>query len=107
MCDLPRSQAASHTLALPSCQTAARAQDDSAAKARAAVKAFCASPAFKKLSCAYNGVMGADEDAATTADISPFSGTMWAILPKPSELPKAINARDRWVLWGAGGWGHA
>ncbi|KIZ00532.1 hypothetical protein MNEG_7428 [Monoraphidium neglectum] len=77
-----------------SCLPAARAQDDSAAKARAAVEAFCASPAFKKLSCAYNGVMGADEDAATTADISPFSGTMWAILPKPSELPKAINARD-------------
>ncbi|KIZ02230.1 hypothetical protein MNEG_5725 [Monoraphidium neglectum] len=73
-----------------SCMPSAHAQG-SAQKDAAAARAFCLSPAFRKLSCAYNGLMGADEAKATTANSCPLCGTVFAALPEPSTLPKVVT----------------
>lgn len=54
-------------------------------------KAFCASPAFRSLSC---GWASEDELRATTRSQNPFSGTAFNSLPADSKLPADVDGGD-------------
>lgn len=51
-------------------------------------RAFCNSPAFKKLTC--GAASDAEEEAST--DVCIYCGTMWSLMPKSNKLPTEISS---------------